>query len=231
MARIISYAQDPAISGTDKIIGSDGTTGATQNYSLRSIGKYFSRYGDVAINRQTAFMFQGVIASPREAGSMSLPGGGSGPIEATTTLIISNKNIAKYDVGQLVNYASTRSIMIFSHESPNVFAEFKVLGVQVWDTDNDFFEVTLEHVYGTGMWMENVGFGFAVFTALQDKHYEHVQSTTSDTWPIAHLMGKKPSVSVVDSANSQVVGEVEYIDSDNLTIRFKYPFKGKAFLN
>ena len=231
MARIISYAQDPAISGTDKIIGSDGPTGATKNYSLRAIGKYFSRYGDVAINRQTAFMFQGTITTPRNVGGMSLPGGGSGPIEATTTLIISNKNIANVAIDQLVNYASTRNVMIFSHEDPNVFAEFKVLGVQVWATDNDFFVVTLEHVYGTGTWVNNVGFGFAVFTVLADKHYEHVQSTTSATWLIAHLMGKNPSVSVVDSANNQVFGDVEYIDSDNLTIRFKYPFKGKAFLN
>ena len=110
MARIISYAQDPAISGTDKIIGSDGPTGATKNYSLRAIGKYFSRYGDVAINRQTAFMFQGTITTPRNVGGMSLPGGGSGPIEATTTLIISNKNIANVAIDQLVNYASQETL-------------------------------------------------------------------------------------------------------------------------
>lgn len=61
--------------------------------------------------------------------------------------------------------------------------------------------------------------------------YTHDQTTTELEWVIEHNLGKKPSVTAVDSANTQVIGEVEYLDNDRLVVRFKYPFKGKAFLN
>ena len=44
-------------------------------------------------------------------------------------------------------------------------------------------------------------------------------------------LGKFPSVSVVDSANDEVIGEVTYIDTNSLTIKFTAAFSGKAYLN
>jgi hypothetical protein len=61
--------------------------------------------------------------------------------------------------------------------------------------------------------------------------YKHYQNVAEAEWHIEHEMGKNPSVSVVDSANNIVVGEVHYIDTNVLIVRFKYPFKGTAFLN
>lgn len=64
-----------------------------------------------------------------------------------------------------------------------------------------------------------------------DKHYVHTQSVVADTWNINHNLNKFPSISVVDSAESQVEGEVEYVDADNVTLRFCGAFSGKAYLN
>jgi|TARA_B110000908_G_scaffold95243_1_gene112790 hypothetical protein len=62
--------------------------------------------------------------------------------------------------------------------------------------------------------------------------FTHDQSiTASSTWTITHNMGKYPSVTVVDSANSYVIGNIEYINSNSLTVSFKNAFKGKAYLN
>ena len=61
--------------------------------------------------------------------------------------------------------------------------------------------------------------------------YTHNQTVASEDWHINHNMGKKPSVTIVDSANTYVVGEVTYEDSNSLHVRFKYAFKGKAYLN
>lgn len=58
-----------------------------------------------------------------------------------------------------------------------------------------------------------------------------VQSAAASTWTITHNMGKKPSVTVVDSADNQVVGDVEYIDNNTLTVTFCGSFSGKAYLN
>lgn len=61
--------------------------------------------------------------------------------------------------------------------------------------------------------------------------YTHNQTTTATSWTINHNMNKKPSVTVVDSANTYVIGEVEYLDANSLTVSFKNAFKGKAHLN
>lgn len=64
-----------------------------------------------------------------------------------------------------------------------------------------------------------------------DKTFVHDQTTSSDTWSIAHNLGKYPSVMIVDSDNQLVGGGVEYVDTNNVTLTFKGAFKGKAFFN
>lgn len=66
---------------------------------------------------------------------------------------------------------------------------------------------------------------------VNDKNYIHYQNTASDTWLINHNLNKYPAVNVVDSAGNEVVGDVEYIDVNNLKITFMGAFKGKANLN
>ena len=61
--------------------------------------------------------------------------------------------------------------------------------------------------------------------------YTHNQVISSATWDIRHDMGKRPSVTVVNSAGQAVIGDVSYINEYQLTIQFKNPFKGKAYLN
>ena len=64
-----------------------------------------------------------------------------------------------------------------------------------------------------------------------DKHYTHTQGTASATWNITHNLGKNPSIQVVDSANTKVMGDIEHIDLNNCTITFSAAFGGKAYLN
>ena len=64
-----------------------------------------------------------------------------------------------------------------------------------------------------------------------DKTYRHSQSSPSVVWQVTHFLGKYPSVSVTDSSGSEVEGEVQYIDSNNLLLTFSAPFAGYADLN
>lgn len=68
-------------------------------------------------------------------------------------------------------------------------------------------------------------------TIVNDKNYIHNQVVASGTWQIQHNLDKFPSVSIVDSGNNLVVGEVKYIDSNNVIITFTSVFSGKAYLN
>lgn len=64
-----------------------------------------------------------------------------------------------------------------------------------------------------------------------DKSYVHVQRSSSEIWHIVHDLKKYPSVSIVDSANSLVVGNVDYLNENELVISFTGAFSGKAYLN
>lgn len=64
-----------------------------------------------------------------------------------------------------------------------------------------------------------------------DKNYVHDQGIPSLVWTVNHYLGKKASVSVVDSAGSAVVGIVHYTCLDSLTITFNSSFSGEAYIN
>ena len=61
--------------------------------------------------------------------------------------------------------------------------------------------------------------------------YEHTQGVASDSWVIAHNLGFKPNVTVVDSAGSIVEGEIAYTNSNSLTVSFSSAFSGKAYIS
>ena len=64
-----------------------------------------------------------------------------------------------------------------------------------------------------------------------DKTYVFTQATASDTWEIKHNLYKYPSVSIVDTGDNIVYGDVEYIDINTCVCHFSAPFSGKAYLN
>jgi hypothetical protein len=64
-----------------------------------------------------------------------------------------------------------------------------------------------------------------------DRNFVYNQLAPASTWTITHNLGKFPSVSVADSARSWVVGNVDYIDVNTLTITFSSAFAGMAYLN
>lgn len=60
--------------------------------------------------------------------------------------------------------------------------------------------------------------------------YEFTQASPASTWSITHSLGGKPSVSVVDSSGTIVIGEVSYNSNTLVTVNFTAPFSGYAYL-
>ena len=57
------------------------------------------------------------------------------------------------------------------------------------------------------------------------------QAVADTVWNIEHSLCKFPSVTVVDTGNTVVIGEVHYVDNNNIQITFNSAFSGKAYLN
>jgi hypothetical protein len=61
--------------------------------------------------------------------------------------------------------------------------------------------------------------------------YEHTQSSASADWEVEHNLGKKPSVTVIDSGGDLVLVTPTYVNDNTLTLHFSAPFSGVAYCN
>lgn len=62
--------------------------------------------------------------------------------------------------------------------------------------------------------------------------YVHSQSVSASTWTITHNLGYYPGgVSVVDSGETVVVGDVTHLSATAFTVSFSTPFSGKVYVS
>ena len=61
--------------------------------------------------------------------------------------------------------------------------------------------------------------------------YVHDQTELSTEWQIQHNLGRFPSVTVIDSAGTELITGVQYVDENMLIVTANAPIRGKAYLN
>lgn len=66
-------------------------------------------------------------------------------------------------------------------------------------------------------------------TVLARRHV-HNQSVVSNQWTINHALGGYPSVMVVDTAKTVVVGDITYNSESQIVVNFSVAFAGYAYL-
>jgi hypothetical protein len=84
--------------------------------------------------------------------------------------------------------------------------------------------------------MKYIGREVMTSPIIGDITFTHNQTSTSNTWVITHNLNRFPSVTVVDSGGSIVMGTIVYNSNKKLTITFfssgaALAFQGKAYLN
>ncbi|WP_051221223.1 RES family NAD+ phosphorylase [Eremococcus coleocola] len=66
---------------------------------------------------------------------------------------------------------------------------------------------------------------------ISANNYVHTQQVASDIWEINHSLNKYPSVTIVDTSGNLVIGNVHYISTSKIVVKFSAPFSGVAYLN
>jgi hypothetical protein len=61
--------------------------------------------------------------------------------------------------------------------------------------------------------------------------YVHTQASASSSWVITHSLGRRPSVTIVDSGGNLQIGDVLYNSDNQITVNFSAAFGGYAYLN
>ena len=62
-------------------------------------------------------------------------------------------------------------------------------------------------------------------------YYRHTQSTGSTTWNINHNLNRYPTVVTRNDTGKIIIGDVQYIDENNVVVNFNSPRSGVAEIN
>ena len=231
MARVNTYNTDTDVSGNDKVLGSD-ISGATKNYTLDSIGEYFTKNNVVSVAGQLSFSFQPIVGDVL-AGDFYVNNGGASTgtnLSAITKFTISKKYADQTDLINMLNRVVDNKFLFVESRNQDVKAIYEVQSIAD-NADNSFLDVTVTSKEESGSLTAGKVYSFAEYGGGGDLTYEHVQSAASTTWNVAHNLDKKPSVSIADSADNILYGEINHTDLNNLVITLSAATSGKAYIN
>lgn len=230
MARISSYPKDTTIQDNDAWVGTASPNRQTKNFLAIDVAKYLNTKGKISISAQMSYKFE---ADPNEATTGTFYGVADGTaFSAITSLNVHSVDAGGQNVVDFVNYLVDSDILISEQNNIGEFGHYKITAYT--DNGNGFYTLALSYIGGDGVLVDQSYYDIANFVldAGGDKNFVFTQGVPSTTWTIQHNLEKFPSVTIVDTGDTSVLGgQIEYIDNNNLTITFGTAFAGKAFLN
>ena len=231
MARISSYPYDVTVQDTDAWVGSDSVNRSTKQYTAKAVAEYLNIKGKISISAQMVFKY--VAANPG-AGDFSGPADGSA-MTGITTMQLSTADVSGQDVIAFMNYLVGNNILISEQNNISTFGHFLIDSYTV--SAAGFYTLNLTSLGGNGNLTDLLYYDFAVFTlpAQGVPTFIFTQTVAAKVWGtngiVTHNLGKFPSITVIDTANTVVTGEYTYIDNSSVTLTFSAAFAGKAYLN
>lgn len=238
MASISTYAIDQILSIRDKVIGTDVAGITTKNYELGDIISFFNKKGLIE-SGNSSFVYdqQPQSTSLRADGTISFdpPTLSVVNFSSISSLLITSKDAAGTDLSSYYPNLVQSRIIIQKSGDPSKFGIYNVISSSSSNKFSNITELSLVYVFGNSSLQSESNYLISLFQydylSGSDKYFEFIQASPSVTWSVNHNLNKFPSVTVVDSAGTQVIGDVHYSDKNNLTITFINQFSGKAHLN
>ena len=227
MARISSYPRDLNVTDEDAWIGTEASNRSTKNFTAASVAKYLNIKGKISISAQMVFK---LVDTPTPAdGQFSGPAGGSA-IAPTVTLDLSPIDASGASTVAFMTYIVGNNILISEQNDIDKFGHFTIVSYIV---KGGVYTLTLTPIAGNGTFDINKFYDFAVFTlgTQGSTTFEFDQGDPATTWDITHNLGKFPSITVIDTGNTVVTGEYNYVSNIRVILTFSAAFAGKAYLN
>ena len=234
MAIINSYPKDKNIQDKDAWIGTDSQNRQTKQYTAEAIAKYLNIKGRVSIAGQINYKF---VDTPFDgSGTMAFAAGnGDGtPFSNITEFKISKNDLSSKRVVAYLEFLVSQEILIVNQDNPESFGHYTVNTYSADINNDQYYTINLSFLGGNGSinidnFYDIVNFTFGDNSG--DKTFVYSQAVPATTWTVQHGLNKFPSITVVDSAKTVVVGDYTYVNNNKVTLEFSAPFAGKAYLN
>jgi len=226
MARISTYPFDTTVTDNDAWIGSDAVNRQTKQYTALSVATYLNIKGKISISAQMVFRFKIVNAI---AGDFTGPADSS-TFASITTMQLSITDKSGQNVVEFMDYLVGNDILI---NTQNEISSFGHYTIDSYTDNGDFYTLNLTSRKGVGVLTDGVFYDFAVFTLSSQGTPTFIfnQNLAATTWDITHNLGKFPSITVIDTGNTVVTGEYNYVTNNRVILTFSAAFAGKAYLN
>ena len=226
MAIISSYPQDINVQDTDAWIGTDSVNRQTKQFSALAVAKYLNIKGKISISAQMVFKFE---VNGAAAGDFTGPANGTA-FTAVTTMQLSVTDVSAQNVVAFMTYLVGNNILISKQNDISTFGHYKI---DSYTANGDFYTLNLTNLAGNGVLEDKAIYDFAVFTLSSQgaPTFEFTQGVPATTWDITHNLGKFPSITVIDTGNTVVTGEYNYVTNNRVILTFSSAFDGKAYLN
>ena len=133
-----------------------------------------------------------------------------------------------------LNYFLDLRVMITQTDNQNNFGLFSINSIT--DSTNGYSNFSVSFIEGNGSMVADKHYALSYSPKGQtDKNFVSdlvsFNSQNNFSQIITHNLNKFPSVTVVDSGNSHVIGEVNHINKNSFTITFKNTFSAKVYAN
>lgn len=238
MASINTYAIDQILSVQDKVIGTDVAGSITKNYELGDIISFFNKKGLIE-SGASSFEYDGlpVSSSSRVDGTITFdpPTASVVNFSGISSILITSKDAAGTDLSSYYSKLVQSRIIIQKSGDPSKFGIYNVTASSDYAKFAGVTQMSLTFVFGNSSLENESNYLISLFQydylSGSDKSFEFTQASPAVSWTVNHDLNKFPSVTIVDSAGTQVIGDVQHVDNDNLTITFINQFSGKAYLN
>lgn len=126
-----------------------------------------------------------------------------------------------------------KGVIDFTNNITNSVGQELVFGDRLYNKFINQIDTPLEYAGNAGKFVVVNSTSTAVEfkSIIEDLHYAHDQGIPSTIWTVNHNLGKYPAAAAVDTAGSVVMGQVDYLDTNNITITFNASFSGVAYIN
>jgi len=229
MARISRYDFDNTVSKNDKIIGTDSSGSATRNFKLEDVAGFLNTSSLINVNGQLVYKFKN--ATQPISGTFNLPSGGIGAFNSQTAFEFSHVNSNDQNIKEYINYFNGLFVMFTQTDNQNNFAQYSITSIT---ESANYSTLNVSFREGNGSFIADKYYAMSFSPKGQtDKNYvsPNLNFSAGVAQTIAHNLNKFPSVTVVDSGGSHIVGDVQHINENSFTITFTASFQAKVYAN
>ena len=228
MARISSYNLDTSVSKTDKVIGTDSSGNTTKNFNLEKIAGFLNTSSLINVNGQLIYKF---VSGQTPGNGEFVKANGTSAFSTITSFLFSHVNTNEQNIQTYLNYFEDLNVMLTQTDDQNNFALYTFNSIT--DSFSGYSTISVTFIEGNGTLTANKFYAMSYSPKNQtDKHFVQSYSFSANTsQSVNHNLNKHPAVTVVDSAGTHVVGDVQHINENQFNITFTSSFSGTVYAN